>query len=172
MFVVLQRLLLGVVSFIHPVAGSYGPGSHTALGLAAARRDAAKERAYRVWPSHCASVCGVIWAPQGPGADIASVHARSRNAGGGPGLSRDAFILRVLRELGVALCLGNASLGRSGLHGLACPSAEIVYRTVAVADLFGCVSRGSLLFVSGLGSSPFGAHAVTLLPCLSLKLTL
>jgi hypothetical protein len=57
----------------------------------------------------------------------------------GSGLSRDAFISRALRELGVALCWGNVSLGRSGLHalkqvagqapvcGLACPSAEVVW---------------------------------------------
>jgi hypothetical protein len=54
------------------------------------------------------------------------------------GLSRDAFISGALRELGVALCRGNASLGRSSvynltmvsgqapLHGLSCPSAEVV----------------------------------------------
>jgi hypothetical protein len=34
---------------------------------------------------------------------------------GGPGLYRDAFISGALRKLGVALCCGNASLGRSGL---------------------------------------------------------
>jgi hypothetical protein len=57
---------------------------------------------------------------------------------GGPNLSRDAFILGVLRELEVALCRGNASLGWSGLNaltrvsgraplrGLFCPSAEVV----------------------------------------------
>jgi hypothetical protein len=54
------------------------------------------------------------------------------------GLSRDAFISGALRELGVALCRGNASLGRSGLyaltrvsgraplHSLSCPSTEVV----------------------------------------------
>jgi hypothetical protein len=36
----------------------------------------------------------------------------------GPGLSRDAFITGALWELGVALCRGNASLGRSGLYAL------------------------------------------------------
>jgi hypothetical protein len=57
---------------------------------------------------------------------------------GGPGLSQDAFISGALRELGVALCRGNASLGRSGLYNctrvsgrapllsLSCPSAEVV----------------------------------------------
>jgi hypothetical protein len=57
---------------------------------------------------------------------------------GGPGLSRVAFISGALRELGVALCRGNASLGRSSLYaltrvsgraslrGLSCPSAEVV----------------------------------------------
>jgi hypothetical protein len=56
----------------------------------------------------------------------------------GPGLSRNAFISGALQELGVALCSGNASLGRPGLHnfnrlsgraplrGLSCPSAEVV----------------------------------------------
>jgi hypothetical protein len=34
---------------------------------------------------------------------------------GGSGLSRAAFISGALRELGVALCRGNASLGLSGL---------------------------------------------------------
>jgi hypothetical protein len=54
---------------------------------------------------------------------------------GGPGLSHDAFISGALWELGVALCRGNTSLGRSGLYnltrvigraplrGLSCPSA-------------------------------------------------
>jgi hypothetical protein len=37
---------------------------------------------------------------------------------GGPGLSRDAVILGALRELGVALCHGNASLARSSLYDL------------------------------------------------------
>jgi hypothetical protein len=57
---------------------------------------------------------------------------------GGPGLSRDAFVLGALRELGTAMCRGNASLVRSGLYaltrvsgrtplrGLSCPSAEVV----------------------------------------------
>jgi hypothetical protein len=57
---------------------------------------------------------------------------------GGPGLSRDAFVWGALRELDVALCRGNASLGRSGLYaltrvsgrsplrGLSCHSAEVV----------------------------------------------
>jgi hypothetical protein len=57
---------------------------------------------------------------------------------GRPGLFRDAFISGSLRELSVALCRGNASLGRSGLYnltrvsgraplrGLSCPSAEVV----------------------------------------------
>jgi hypothetical protein len=57
---------------------------------------------------------------------------------GGPGLSRDPFISGALRELGVAICRGNVSLGRSGLYaldrvsgwaplrGLSCPSAELV----------------------------------------------
>jgi hypothetical protein len=57
---------------------------------------------------------------------------------GGPGLSRAAFISGALRELGVALCRGNASLCRSGayvatraagrapMRGLAQPSAEVV----------------------------------------------
>jgi hypothetical protein len=55
---------------------------------------------------------------------------------GGPGLSRDAFILGALRVLGDAFYCGNASLGQSGLYavtrvsgramlsGLSCPSAE------------------------------------------------
>jgi hypothetical protein len=58
---------------------------------------------------------------------------------GGPGLSRDGFILGALRKLGVAMCHGNASLGRSGLYvlaevsgraplrGLSCPPAEVVW---------------------------------------------
>jgi hypothetical protein len=46
---------------------------------------------------------------------------------------------------GVALCRGNASLGRSGLSGL-------------------CVLCGLRLFVFGLGSLPFGAHAVRRVP--------
>jgi hypothetical protein len=57
---------------------------------------------------------------------------------GRPGLSRDAFILGALQELGVTLCRSNASLGRSGLYnltrvsgraplrGLSCPSAKVV----------------------------------------------
>jgi hypothetical protein len=57
---------------------------------------------------------------------------------GGPGLSRAAFISGAPRELGVALCRVNASLGRSGLYhltrvsgraplcGLSCASAEVV----------------------------------------------
>jgi hypothetical protein len=58
--------------------------------------------------------------------------------GGGPGLSRAAFISGALRELSVALCRGNASLCRSGacvatraagrtpMRGRARPSAEVV----------------------------------------------
>jgi hypothetical protein len=57
---------------------------------------------------------------------------------GGPGLSQDVFISGALRELGIALCRGNACLGRSSLYnltrvsgraplrGLSCPSAEVV----------------------------------------------
>jgi hypothetical protein len=57
---------------------------------------------------------------------------------GDPGLSRDAFISEALRELGVALCRSDASLGRPGLYalarvssraplrGLSCPSAEVI----------------------------------------------
>jgi hypothetical protein len=57
---------------------------------------------------------------------------------GGPGLLRAAFISGALRELGVALCRGNASLCRSGayvakraarrttMRGLTRPSAEVV----------------------------------------------
>jgi hypothetical protein len=56
----------------------------------------------------------------------------------GPGLSRGAFISEMLRELRIALCRGNASLGWSGLYaltraagraplrGLSCPSAQVV----------------------------------------------
>jgi hypothetical protein len=55
-----------------------------------------------------------------------------------PGLSRDAFISGALWELGVAVCRGNACLGRFGLYaltrvsgqaplrGLSRPSAEVV----------------------------------------------
>jgi hypothetical protein len=83
---------------------------------------------------------------------------------GGPGLSRNAFILGALWELGIAMYRLNASLGRSGLQalmrapsraplsGLASPSAEVVCFTVASAALFGHVWCGSSLSVSGLGS--------------------
>jgi hypothetical protein len=88
--------------------------------------------------------------------------------GGGPCLSWSAFISGALRELGVALCRCNASLGRPGLYG--CPvgprcSASLVPRlrlsvvafwTVALADLCGCVwslsrmARACLRFASAL----------------------
>jgi hypothetical protein len=57
---------------------------------------------------------------------------------GRPGLSRAALVSGALRELGVALCWGNASLccsvayvatraaGRTPMRGLARPSAEVV----------------------------------------------
>jgi hypothetical protein len=57
---------------------------------------------------------------------------------GGSGFSRDAFNSGALRELGVAMCRGNASLCRSSLYvltrvsgqaplrGLSCASAEVV----------------------------------------------
>jgi hypothetical protein len=64
-------------------------------------------------PPLCACIYGVVRAPRGPGA--ASDLDGPRGAGRGPGLSWDAFISVSLRELGVALCRGKASLGRSGL---------------------------------------------------------
>jgi hypothetical protein len=78
---------------------------------------------------------GRLWAPALSLLQSLTDHAVQAR---GPGLSRDAFISGALRELGVALCLGNTSLGRSGLHalarvsgraplhGLSCPSAEVV----------------------------------------------
>jgi hypothetical protein len=57
---------------------------------------------------------------------------------GMPGFSHETFISEALRELGVALCHGNASLVRSGLcaltrasgraplRGLSCPSVPVV----------------------------------------------
>jgi hypothetical protein len=46
------------------------------------------------------------------------VTCKCMNMAGVLGLSRDAFISGALRELSVALCRGNASLGRSGLYAL------------------------------------------------------
>jgi hypothetical protein len=70
--------------------------------------------------------------------DVPSSYILKAVQAGGPGLSRAAFISGALRELGVALCRGNASLCRSGayvatraagrapMRGLAQPSAEVV----------------------------------------------
>jgi hypothetical protein len=49
----------------------------------------------------------------------------------GPGLSRDALISGALRELGVALCRGNAFLGRSGLYALTRASGRASLRSLA-----------------------------------------
>jgi hypothetical protein len=69
---------------------------------------------------------------------IKSIYTIQAVQAGGPGLSQDDFIPGALRELGVALCRGNASLGRYGLYnlarvsgraplrGLSCASAEVV----------------------------------------------
>jgi hypothetical protein len=74
----------------------------------------------------------------------------------GPGLSRDSFISGALQELGVALCCGNPSLGRSGLyHSGVWPGpvaqpllslglgglrlSAVACWTVTLADLCGCV---------------------------------
>jgi hypothetical protein len=79
------------------------------------RRDAAKERAYQL-VARRPLPASVIRAPRSPGAAW-SLADRALQAGG-PDLSHDAFSLGALRELGVALCRGSASLGRSGLYAL------------------------------------------------------
>jgi hypothetical protein len=91
-----------------------------------------------VRPPLRASVGGVVRTPRGSRAVVASFLGGPRVQAGGLGLSRDTFIAETLSELGVALCRGNTSLGRSGLYtltrafgraplrNLSCPSAEVV----------------------------------------------
>jgi hypothetical protein len=141
MFVFPRRLVVGDVSVIHPASGSCARAAARLPGWVAARRDAAKERPYRRVSSDLPFVPLSVESFGRLGALALSLLRSLADhvvQAGGPGLSRDAFISGALRELGVALCRGNASLGRSGLYnltrvsgraplrGLSCPSAEVV----------------------------------------------
>jgi hypothetical protein len=92
----------------------------------------------------------VVWAPQGPALSLLRSLADDTVQAGGPGLSRDAFISGVPRELCVALCRGNASLGRSGLYaltresGLACCAASLAIRLRWTGLVRGCLLDGRL----------------------------
>jgi hypothetical protein len=85
----------------------------------------------------------------------------------GPSLSWDAFVSGALREHGVALCCGNASLGRSGLYNLTegvwpgpvtrpllslgrggLRLSAVTCLAVALADMCGCVWSLSRVGVS------------------------
>jgi hypothetical protein len=106
------------VSVIHPASGSCDRAAAQLLGWAAARRDAAKERAYQGVSSGLPFVTLSVESFGRLGAPALSLpRSLAYNAvqAGGPGLSRDAFISGALRELGVDMCRGNASLGRPGL---------------------------------------------------------
>jgi hypothetical protein len=140
MFVFPRRLVIGDVSIIHP-AWSCTRAAAWLAGWAAARWDVAKEQAHRRVSSGLPFVplsvesCGRLGAPALSLLRSLADHAvKARN----PGLSQDDFISGALRELGVALCRGNASLdlsglynltrvsGRAPLRGLSCPSTEVV----------------------------------------------
>jgi hypothetical protein len=138
MFVFPWWLVVGDVSVIHQAFGSCAQAAAWLPGWAAARRDAAKERAYR-----CVS-CGPTFVPRSVesfrrlGAVVASFLGGPRDAGRRPWPLLGRPHQGALRELGVALCHGNASLdcsglyaltpvsGRAPLRGLSCLSAEMV----------------------------------------------
>jgi hypothetical protein len=141
MFVFPRRLVVGDVSIIHPAAASFAVGAVHTPGFEAAARDASKRRAYRQVSSALPFVPMSVESFGRLGAPaltlLGDLAAQAVQAGG-PGLSRAAFILGVLRKLSVALCRGNASLCRSGAYvatraagwtpmsGLARPSAKVV----------------------------------------------
>jgi hypothetical protein len=83
----------------------------------------------------CVSVRGVIWAPPCPALSLFRSLADHAKQAGGPGLSQNAFILGALRELGIAMCRGCASLGRSGLHALTRASGRAPLRGLTVPPL-------------------------------------
>jgi hypothetical protein len=131
MFVFPRRLVVGDVSVIHPASGSCARAAARLPGWAAARRNAAKERAY--W--HVSS--GLPFVPLSVesfgrlGALALSLLrslADQAVQAGGSGLSRDAFIFGVLWELAVALCRGSASLRWSGLYHLTLISSRAPLR--------------------------------------------
>jgi hypothetical protein len=101
MFVFPRRLIVGDVSVIHPTSGSCAQTAARLPGWAAARRDAAKERAYRRVSSGLPFVplsvesFGRLGAPA-----LLLLRSLADHAvqAWGPGLSRDAFISGALRE--------------------------------------------------------------------------
>jgi hypothetical protein len=110
-----------LISVIHPASGPCARAATRLPGWAAAHRDAAKERANQLVSSGLPFVplsvetFGRLGAPA-----LSLLRSLADHAvqAGGPGLSRGAFIPRELQELGIAMCQGYASLGRSGLHAL------------------------------------------------------
>jgi hypothetical protein len=141
MFVFPRRLVVGDVFIILPAAASFAVGAARTPGFVAAARDASKRRAY--WQVSSALPFVPISVESfgrlgAPALTLLGDLAAQAVQAGGPGLSRAAFIAEALRELGVALCRGNASLYRSGayvatraagrtpMHGLARLSAEVV----------------------------------------------
>jgi hypothetical protein len=121
MFVFPRRLVIGDVSVIHPASRSCAWEAARLPGWAAARRDAPKERAYRRVSSGLPFVPLSVESFGRLGAPALSLLCSLADHAvqvGGSGLSRDAFNSGALRELGVALCRGNASLDRSGLYNL------------------------------------------------------
>jgi hypothetical protein len=140
-FVFPWRLVAGEVSVIYAASGSCARASARLPGWAAACRDAAKERAYQRMSSGLAFVPLAVKSfghLRAPALSLLPSLADHAGQAGGPGLSRGAFISGALRELGVAICRGNASLGQSGLYaltrvsgraplrGLSCPLAAVV----------------------------------------------
>jgi hypothetical protein len=131
MFVFPRRLVVGDVSVIQPAAASFARGAARTPRFAAAAQGASNRRTYR-------QVCSAsLFVPM-----LVEFFGRLRALAltllghfddqtvqaGGPGLSRAAFMSESLRELGAALCRGNASLGRSGLYALTQASGRALFR--------------------------------------------
>jgi hypothetical protein len=107
MFVFPRRLVVGDVSVIHLAAASFAGGAVRTPGFAAAAQDTSKQRAYRQVSSALPFVPMSIESFGRLGAPALMLLGELVQAGG-PGLSRAAFILGALRELGVAVCWGSA----------------------------------------------------------------
>jgi hypothetical protein len=140
-FVFPWRLVVGEVSVIYAASGSCACAAARLPGWAAAHKDAAKEQAYLRTSSGLAFVPLAVKSFGRLGVPTLSLLpslADHAVQAGGPGLTRGAFISGALRELGVAMCRGSASLGQSSLYaltqvsgraplrGLSCPSAAVV----------------------------------------------
>jgi hypothetical protein len=118
-----KAYILADVSVVHPAATSYSSAAVQIAGAAAASRDVLKRRQYHAGglPSDLSfyPLSVESYGRLGSGAMQflnAVAEAALASSAAGTDVTKAAFISRVLRELGVTLCVGNELVYREGLH--------------------------------------------------------